>query len=607
MSTISIPAAGSRGPVAKWFEDGRQAHAVQFYTEDSSLLESLCRFVGGALGAGDAAVVVATQAHRDGLETRLSAHGFDIAKARQEGRYVPLDAAATLSDLSVSGELDAARFAELMGGTIERARTSTPDGRRNVVAFGEMVALLWVQSRPDEAMRLERFWNELAREHSFSLRCAYPMTAFNRREHAGFFQHICSEHSSVIPGESYTTLMTEQERLRDIARLQQKAEALEQEVALRQSEERFRLLVESVQDYAIFMLNPEGCVTTWNIGVERIKGYKASEILGKHFSCFYPERDLRAGKPQRALRLAAEQGRFEDEGWRVRKDGSQFWANVVVTALRDEGGRLTGYAKVTRDITEKMRAQESLRQSAEELRNEISERMSAARKLRASEEALRRLSRDLLRTQDEERRRLGRELHDTVGQYIAALKMGLDCLQTAAGEQLNGASHHLAECSRLADEAVKEVRTISYLLYPPLLEEMGLRSAVPWFVEGFAKRSGISTHTEMAPELDRLPREVELTLFRVLQEALTNVHRHSGSATADVRIWLAHGEAHLEIRDQGKGIPVERLDPVSPPTLPIGVGLRSMTERVHQLGGRLDVFSSDHGTTISAAVPFESA
>src|SRR5713226_6935757 len=130
-------------------------------------------------------------------------------------------------------------------------------------------------------------------------------------------------------------------------------------------EERFRLLVETVKDYAIFLLDPEGRVASWNAGAERIKGYHAEEIVGRHFSCFYPPKDVQAGLPDRALETAAAQGRFEDEGWRVRKDGSPFWANVVLTALRDKAGTLVAFAKVTRDLTEQRRAAEVLRAGEE--------------------------------------------------------------------------------------------------------------------------------------------------------------------------------------------------------------------------------------------------
>src|SRR3989442_1206294 len=130
-------------------------------------------------------------------------------------------------------------------------------------------------------------------------------------------------------------------------------------------EERFRLLVETVRDYAIFLLDPGGRVASWNPGAERIKGYHSEEIIGRHFSCFYPQEDVEAGKPDRELEAAASHGRVEDEGWHVRKDGSRFWANAVITALRDEAGTLVGFAKVTRDLTEQRRAEEALRAGEE--------------------------------------------------------------------------------------------------------------------------------------------------------------------------------------------------------------------------------------------------
>jgi PAS domain S-box-containing protein len=138
------------------------------------------------------------------------------------------------------------------------------------------------------------------------------------------------------------------------------------EEILRQSEERFRLMVESVKDYAIFMLDPQGYIESWNVGAENIKGYKADEIIGKHFSIFYPQEDLQRDKPGYELKVAAEVGRFEDEGWRLRKDGTRLWANVIITALRDKDGTLRGFGKVTRDLTERKKAEEQRLQLARE-------------------------------------------------------------------------------------------------------------------------------------------------------------------------------------------------------------------------------------------------
>jgi len=363
-------------------------------------------------------------------------------------------------------------------------------------------------------------------------------------------------------------------------------------------ENRFRLFVESVQDYAIFMLDPSGNVSSWNRGAARIKGYNASEIIGKNFSIFYPEEDNRARKPEMELEVAAREGRFEDEGWRVRKDGSTFCASVIITAIRDEFGRLVGFGKVTRDITERMQAQVALDRANQELRREILDRKLAEHKVAESEKSLRSLSLHLLRTQDEERRRIGRDLHDSLGQVLTAMKISLAALR----DKTLGSQAEIAKCMQFADDCIREVRTISYLLYPPMLEELGLKSAIPWYLDGFATRSGIKTTFECSPDFDRFPREVELALFRVLQEALTNVHRHSESPIAQVRLLLDGTNAVLQIQDAGKGIPRQVLGKSG--DLPLtGVGLRGINERMRQLGGRLDKSSGSNGTTLTAVVP----
>ena len=361
-------------------------------------------------------------------------------------------------------------------------------------------------------------------------------------------------------------------------------------------EDRFRLFIGAVQDYAIFILDPKGNVVSWNLGAKRIKGYEASEIIGRNFSTFYPDEDVRSHKPEMELEVAAREGRFEDEGWRLRKDGSKFWANVIITAIRDELGRLVGFGKVTRDFTEKMQAQRALDRANQELRREILDKKIAEERLADSERSLRSLSLHLLRTQDEERKRIGRDLHDSLGQLLTALKLGLASINSNTSET----REVVTKCSRLADDCIREVRTISYLLYPPMLEELGLKSAIPWYLDGFTERSGIKTSFECAAEFDRLPRETELGLFRVLQEALTNVHRHSESLVANVRLKMDRSSAVLEIEDAGKGIPAPSGE------LPnTGVGLRGMNERMRQLGGRLEVSSNGHGTRLTAVVPLQ--
>lgn len=333
-----------------------------------------------------------------------------------------------------------------------------------------------------------------------------------------------------------------------------------------------RLLVDQITDYAIFLLTPSGEVATWNPGAERIKGYKPHEIIGSHFRNFYPARDQAARKPEYELEVASATGRFEDEGWRVRKDGSRFWANVIITAIRDSEGELLGFGKVTRDLTERKKGEEQLRE----------------------------LSGRLLNAQDQERKRIGRELHDAVGQYLAAVKMSLEGSASPLSEE--ELRQQVDDALPIIDKAILEVRTLSYLLYPPMLEETGLCSAIRWHLEGFSKRSGIRFTYEI-PEQARLPRDIELALFRVFQESLTNVHRHSGSKTADIRFALNDGTAVLEIKDQGKGMPPDLLGSNTDSLGTLGVGIRGMHERVRQLGGQLEITSTAEGTRVRATIP----
>ena len=576
----------------------KSGHVVQLYSDDAFLLEILTGFIGGALSAGDGALVVATRAHAHSLEQRLRERGLDTGMAIRHGRYIVLDARELLPRFMVNDSVDELRFTEVIRTALTQIRDAGPQTNRRIAVFGELVALLWAEGKMQEAIRVEKLWNKLAEEHRFFLLCAYPVTGFSDEKDIQPFLEMCRQHSDVVPNENKMMLSSEEASLRSLAQLQLKAQMLEKELALRRSEQRFQLFVEAVRDYAIFMLDPEGHVATWNRGAERIKGYKASEIIGSHFSRFYPEQDLQAGKPQWELKVAAKEGRFEDEGWRVRKDGSRFWANVIITAVHDETGKLIGFGKVTRDSTERMQAQKALQR-------EIAEKQQAEMRLRESEKSLRDLSLHLLRTQDEERRRIGRDLHDSLGQSLAVLKMKLDSLVSVVGKRTDDeAADDVAQCIRLTEDSIKELRTISYLLYPPMLEEMGLKSAIPWYLDGFSARSGIKTTLEVASDFTRLPRDAELALFRVFQESLTNVHRHSGSPTAEVRLFSKDGMGVLEVRDRGKGLPPGLLEQSSQDWMgQLGVGLRGMNERMRQLGGTLELTSTKEGTTVRAMVP----
>jgi two-component system, NarL family, sensor kinase len=220
-----------------------------------------------------------------------------------------------------------------------------------------------------------------------------------------------------------------------------------------------------------------------------------------------------------------------------------------------------------------------------------------------SEKSLRALSGKLLQMQDEERRRIARNLHDSAGQLLGALKMILTPLEAKLTKQNPELVRPVIESISLVDELTAEIRTVSHLLHPPLLDELGLESALRLYVDGFGARSRIKVDLDyLSQGDDRLPREVGIAVFRIVQESLTNIHRHSGSPTASVRCTRSDGEITCEISDQGKGIPLEKMSTSSLPGS-FGVGLRGMQERVRQLGGTLKIESNGHGTSISATLP----
>jgi signal transduction histidine kinase len=235
------------------------------------------------------------------------------------------------------------------------------------------------------------------------------------------------------------------------------------------------------------------------------------------------------------------------------------------------------------------------------LRSELRERQRAEKLSLESQESLRLLSTRLLHIQDEERRKFSREVHDSLGQYLNLVKMSLSTLANRYS------AAELSESLEYLDRCIAETRTISYLLHPPLLDEMGFAFAAKWFLDGFAQRSGIQVASQIPDDMARLPHSIELALFRVLQECLTNIHRHSGSPRAEISIERTPREITLRIRDYGKGIPPELLERFRASGSRVGVGLAGMRERVREQGGHLDIESSEAGTIIAVRMAIESA
>ena len=258
------------------------------------------------------------------------------------------------------------------------------------------------------------------------------------------------------------------------------------------------------------------------------------------------------------------------------------------------------------------RAEEALRKAHGDLEQQVRERtkelentLSAFREEvsfhQKTEQKLRELSLSVLRIQDQERRRVARDLHDSVGQTLTALKISLSMLENAVARNPQTADFFV-DLNGLADQALQEIRATSFLLHPPLLDEVGFAAAASWYVDGFNKRSPIQVRLEL-PQGDRLPASVEIVLFRVLQESLTNITKHAGSATVDVLLQVDQDAILLSVRDYGKGISAERLAKMNGSGSDVGVGIAGMRERLKELGGRLEIVSDPAGTLLRASVP----
>lgn len=390
-------------------------------------------------------------------------------------------------------------------------------------------------------------------------------------------------------------------------------ERMRAEAALRESEERFRAFFEQAA-VGIAGISVDGKYLYANQRFCDLLRRPLEEVLQMTIAqATHPDYVAADAEHLRKLQNG-NASQYSVEKLYVRGDGSHVWAASTAFPLRNDDGTIKGFAKVIEDISIRKQIEQELARERSALESRVEERtlqlkntiefmnIQAAEKERA-EVSIRTLSSRLLQLQDEERRRIARELHDSAGQILAALDMQLSIIQAKTQHLESDLTSVVNDCVSLVHEASRGIRTMSYLLHPPLLDEAGLASTLRWFVEGFTQRSGIQVELKISPQCERLPREMELTFFRLVQEALTNVHRHSESPTAQVELNRTETEVTLVIRDQGKGISVSKRNLPGQETLRIGVGIGGMRERVRQLDGTMEFLSGVPGTTLQVTLP----
>jgi PAS domain S-box-containing protein len=377
-----------------------------------------------------------------------------------------------------------------------------------------------------------------------------------------------------------------------------------------------QLMAQSVVEYAIILLDPTGHVRTWNAGAQRIKGYAPEEIVGRDFAAFYTPEDVAAGRPAEVLAQAARSGRFDEEGWRVRRDGSRFWASVAVTPLRDGDGKLQGFCKVTRDLSERRRAEEALHaeiaervRAQEQLRDlngrleaEVAARTGDLRganaELQSAKDRLEDLSARLIRAQEEERGRIARELHDETGQTLTLLCMRLAELGRGRADPA------VQACTDLVNEAIAHTRRLAMNLRPAVLDDLGLDAALEWILEQQAGLAGWSASYHGGVGEQRFATQIETACFRIAQEALTNAARYAHATETSVSLIVAGQRLLLQVADDGGGFDVAHFR--SPAERTRHFGLVSMQERASLVGAQLEIDSAPgRGTRVRAAFPLQ--
>jgi PAS domain S-box-containing protein len=377
------------------------------------------------------------------------------------------------------------------------------------------------------------------------------------------------------------------------------ASKVAREITDRKRAERSTALLAAIvdsSDDAIVSKTLDGIITSWNKSAERIFGYLPEEAVGKHITLIIP-RDRWNEESSIIARICRGDRVDHFQTLRRRKDGSLVDVSLTISPVKDSAGNIIGASKVARDITAQVRAAEALRSREEEFRR-LSQ--SLDHQVRSRTRELQELSWQLMRLRDEERRHVARELHDCAGQSLAVLAIEVDQLlqRASTSPELAADIEQIRETVR---QLHSDIRTTSYLLHPPLLDESGLQAAISWYAGGITERTALHIDVEISDDLGRLPRDLELVFFRFIQEALTNIHRHASATKASIIMSRSQAHVTAEVRDNGSGMSAERLRQVS--SGGSGLGIRGMRERIRQFQGSMEIQSDANGTKVSVEIP----
>jgi PAS domain S-box-containing protein len=368
---------------------------------------------------------------------------------------------------------------------------------------------------------------------------------------------------------------------------------------------RERLLLERITDYAVFWLTPSGHVASWNAAAEQLTQYRTDEILGQHFSWFFPLEDVQAGKPERLLRMAATQGRAEDQDWRLRKDRERFWANVIVTELRDDSGRPRAFAVAMRDISERKRIEDDLVRHVQELARLSAEQLEMLERLGRVREQRDAIERE--RLLEDERKRIARDLHDNVEQAFFAIGLTASASMGEVPESEAGGRmvEALVRVNELATNGVTQLRAAIFALNNAEVVGRRLVPSLQKLARDFRHRTGVEADVIVTGGRRRLPTKVAETLYAAAREALSNVERHSTAGAVVLGLHIGRRHVTLSIQDDGTVVPPTGSQP--PANVLSMFGLRSVRDHVLRLDGMFDAGPNpDGGFLVRTRLPLGS-